>query len=156
MARHELYSDDGDIDFSEQEQAFLDGQLPTLPRSIARTFLDSVKWVEESKGHFLTLEGEENHRLIYLIDGDAAITLKGQLIGRCPEGSFVGEMTALDGGAATATAMLLNPTRYISIRSAELKRLCMANPELRIHLERAFALDTRKKLLASNEALRQS
>lgn len=156
MVDHELFTGNNDIPFTDEEQTFLDAHLPTLPRNVARTFLDSVKWVEEDSGHFLTLEGEENHRLIYLINGTAAITLKGQLIGRCPEGSFVGEITALDGGTATATAMLVTPTRYMSIRSAELKRLCMGNPDLRIHLDRAFTLDTRKKLVASNEALRNS
>lgn len=145
-----------DVGFSEDESAILEQHLPTLPHAIARDFFDAGKWVSEKVGHFLTLEGEENGRLIYLLEGAVAITLKGQIIGRCEAGNFVGEMTALDGGPATASSMLVAPTRYFSIRSADLKRLCMANPELRLNLERAMMLDTRKKLMASNEVLRKS
>jgi CRP-like cAMP-binding protein len=148
--------DESGIVFSASERAFLAAHLPTLPHSAARDLFDAAKWVSEKPGHFLTLEGEENGRLIYLIEGAVAITLKGQLIGRCEAGNFVGEMTALDGGPATASAMLIQPTRYFSISSADLKRLCMANLQLRLSLERAMMLDTRKKLVASNEAARLS
>ncbi len=142
--------------FNEEERAFLEAQLPTLPLAIARDLCDAAVWVDEDTGHLLTLEDEENRRLVYLVKGSAAITLKGQLIGRCEEGNFIGEITALDGGAATATAMLVRPSRYFYVTSQDLRRLCMANPQLRITLERAMALDTRKKLMASNEALRQA
>ena len=144
------------IVFSDEEAALLQEHLPTLSAQLAREFFDAAKWVTEQAGHFLTLEGEENGRLIYLAEGAVVITLKGQIIGRCEAGNFVGEITALDGGCATASAMLLYETRYMSIQSSDLKRLCMANPELRMVLERAMALDTRKKLLAANEAMRNS
>lgn len=144
------------IVFTDEEKSFLNDHLPTLPEPIARDFLNAAKWVTEKAGYFLTLEGEENGRLIYLVDGSVVITLKGQIIGRCLAGNFVGEMTALDGGAATASAMLVNETRYMSINSSDLKRLCMSNPQLRMSLERAMTLDTRKKLMASNEAMRNT
>ena len=142
--------------FSDEERAFVQVHLPTLSPDVARQFFDAGKWVNEKPGHFLTLEGEENGRLIYIAEGSVAITLKGQIIGRCEPGNFVGEMTALDGGVATASSMIVAALRYFSITTSDLKRLCMANPELRLNLERAMMLDTRKKLMASNEALRQS
>jgi CRP-like cAMP-binding protein len=150
------FSQTDDTPFNDEERAFLDAQLPTLSPKIARALCDVAVWVDENTGHLLTLEDEENQRLVYLASGSAAITLKGQLIGRCEEGNFIGEITALDGGAATATAMLVRESRYFYVTSSDLKRLCMANPELRLTLERAMALDTRKKLMASNEALRQA
>ena len=145
-----------DASFNDEERAFLNAQLPTLNLKIARELMDALVWSDEPSGHVLTLEGEENNRLIYLVSGAAAITLKGQLIGRCAEGDFIGEITALDGGPATASVVLVRPSRIFFVQSSDLKRLCMSNPELRLTLERAMALDTRKKLLASNEALRQA
>ena len=156
MSRDKFTRDHSDFVFKDEERAFLEDHLPTLPHPVARDFFDAAKWVTERVGHFLTLEGEENGRLIYLLEGAVAITLKGQVIGRCEAGNFVGEMTALDGGPATASAMLVAETRYFAIGSADLKRLCMANLDLRLSLERAMMLDTRKKLLASNEVLRQT
>jgi CRP-like cAMP-binding protein len=156
MGRDNFLSDGSDYVFRDEERAFLQDHLPTLSHKVARDFFDAANWVDAESGHFLTLEGEENGRLIYLVKGAVAITLKGQIIGRCEGGNFVGEITALDGGTATASAMLVSSTRYFSIATADLKRLCMGNPELRLTLERAMMLDTRKKLMASNEALRQS
>lgn len=150
------FNEPGSASFEPHEKAFLDAHLPTLVPEVARAFMDAAEWVEGNSGDMLILEGEENNQLIFLSTGDAAITLKGELIGRCPAGSFAGEITALDGGKTTASVMLIGSSHYFSWHSGNLRKLCMSNPQLRMTLDRAMALDTRKKLMASNEALRQA
>ena len=139
--------------FSEAEAQFLREKMPTLAGSKARRFLDCGRWVDEQIGFFLTLEGEENGRLIYLASGRAEVQLQGKPVGTCGPGNFIGEITCLDGGGATATAVLIEDAHYFTIDAQALKRLCFADPELRLHLERAMALDTRDKLKAANAAL---
>lgn len=139
--------------FSEIETEFLQEKMPTLAGGKARRFLDAGRWVTEQSGFFLTLEGEENGRLIYLASGQAEVQLQGRVVGACGPGNFIGEITCLDGGPATATAVLTEDAQYFTIDASALKRLCFADPELRLHLERAMALDTRDKLKAANAAL---
>ena len=137
--------------FTDEEKSFQKAVIPTVPPGIARSFFDGGRWIRAEAGHFLTLEGEVSGRLIYLTSGSAEVRWRGKLVGQCEKSSFIGEITALDGGPATATVMLLEHSLYFVIQSSALKKLCFANPELRLSLERAMAMDTRKKLLAANE-----
>lgn len=138
--------------FRLEERAFLSFCMPTLGGASARNFLDSGKWVTEEAGHFLTLEGEDVGRLIYLVSGTAEVTLRLRPIGVCGAGSFIGEISFLDGGPATASIMLLEKSRYFTIASTVLQKLCAIDPELRSGLERALAEDTRKKLVQANKS----
>ncbi len=139
--------------FTEEEATFLRDKMPTLAGGKARRFLDRGRWVDEQEGFFLTLEGEDVGRLIYLHSGRADVQLQGKTVGSCVAGNFIGEITCLDGGPATATSVLTEDARYFTIDAPNLKKLCFADPELRLHLERAMALDTRTKLKAANAAL---
>ncbi len=139
--------------FSEDEQAFLDAKLPALDAASARKFFDAGRWVSEDAGFFLTLEDETVGRLIYLATGGADIQLRGKKIGACGPGNFIGEISCLGGGPATATAMLTQDARYFTIDANELKRLCFAEPEIRRQLEHALNVDMREKLKAASLAL---
>ena len=56
--------------------------------------------------------GRPVEQLTYISGGIAAIAVNGVVVGRCEQGDFVGEVTALTGGQATGSAELFyNPTR---------------------------------------------
>lgn len=135
------------------ERDFLHAKMPTLPEEVARVLFDAGRWVHEQAGAFLTLEGEEVGRLIYLHSGSADIQLQGTNIARCQAGNFIGEMTCMSGGPATASAVLREDAVYFVIEATALRKLCFANPDLRRHIEHALHLDTQQKLQAANSVL---
>lgn len=135
------------VRFSDDERVFLDSKLPTLSRQEARRLLDAGYWIDGLPGTVLTQEGEPVGELIYLARGEAAVRLDGHVIGYCHDDMFIGELTCMSGGPATATVTIAAPSRYFCIGAASLRQLAPPGSALRHALEDSFASDTRQKLV---------
>ena len=70
--------------------------------------------------------------------------------GECLPDAFLGELTVLTGGAATATVALASPSRYFEIGASALERLMGRDDGFRIIMEGALARDAGSKLIAAN------
>ena len=127
-----------------------------MGRATARRFLDAGIWLDAAPGTELATEGQPLGALIFLSDGAANVTLNGHRIAASTAGSFIGEMTCLEGGPASATVTLTAPSRYFLIRTDALARLCARDMELRMMLENGLHSDMRKKLIDSNARVRQA
>jgi CRP-like cAMP-binding protein len=77
--------------------------------------------------------------LIYLSSGEAEVSSSGRTIASCREKSFIGEMTAISGEAATASVVLSQPSRYFAIPADQLRAALRRDGELRAHIETCFA-----------------
>ena len=142
--------------FSEEEQAFLDSKLPKLPRLAGRKLLDAGKWRNVAKDQDITREGKVLAKLIYLAKGKGEVTLGGNRVGTVNARALIGEMTVLHGGAASATVTLTQPSRIFEITSQALKKLSDSDSEFKMLIEHCLGVDTRKKLLAANERMRNA
>lgn len=144
------------IRFSEEEAAFLAGKLPTISKIAARRLLDRGLWVDAPAGTVLIREGEVHGVLVYLASGRADIFSSDRHVGSVSAGSFLGEMTVLQGTPATATVVLGENSRYFRIEAEKLRRFGERDVDLRHLLESALGQDTRSKLVAANERLRSA
>lgn len=136
--------------FSPEEQAFIDARLQGLGRHEARRLLDMGGWVNAAPGTRLTEEGQPVTHLVYLVSGTVAVEVSGRRVATCSPGAFVGEMSLVDGGPASATTKVETPARYWSIPSPAVIRLRDQNPRLVAALEVAIAHDLKSKVIASN------
>ena len=63
------------------------------------------------------------------------------------DGAFVGEMSFISGGAASATVRTTAPTRYISWPRTQLRALLARNPSMRSAMNTVFSADLTAKLM---------
>lgn len=134
--------------FNPEEQAFIAARLPGLNNGEARRLLDRGLWLDGEAGRRLTVEGEPVSHLVWLASGGAEISYAGRVFSRCRPGNFIGEMSVVEEGPASADAALSEPSRLWMISGSALRRLWRDEPALAAALEKAFSLDWRVKLVA--------
>lgn len=136
--------------FTTEESDLVRVAFPELPRAAARRLLDLGFWVSGDAGTVLTREGERVQHLVYLASGEVTIRSSGVDIGVCEPTAFVGEVTVLEQGRATATAVLSKPSRYWAVDGHVLRQAADADPELSRALSWSFSRNVRDKLVRSN------
>jgi CRP-like cAMP-binding protein len=62
------------------------------------------------------------------------------------DGNFIGEVSFISGGAATATVRATEPTRYIAWKKKEIDALLKRNPSMRMAMQAMLSSDLSKKL----------
>lgn len=139
--------------FTEEERDLAAHILPGLPNRQRRKLLDLGTWVWGEPGTVLAREGESVAHLVYLAFGKVSVSVGGVHVGVCRPGAFVGEITALSGGAATGRAVVTEPSRYWAVDARVLRQLCAKEPEIRRALQSAFSRSVRDKLERTNETL---
>ena len=141
------------VRFNAEEKALIAEKLPRLSKIAARRFLDMGLWVDAPAGTRLMTEGERHGVLIYLASGTADVRASGTHVGTVGAGSFLGEMTVLQGEPATATVDLAEPSRYFRVEAEKLRDFGGRDAEFQLQLENALSLETRMKLVAANRRL---
>ena len=136
--------------FNEDERRMMDERLQGLSPRQARRLLDMGLWVEGEPGTDLTEEGQPVRHLVYLLSGEVAIQVDDRIVGQCEAGNFVGEMSLVDGGPASATARVTQPSRYWMISTDRLRKLRVDGSPLWSALEVGIAQDLKRKIMASN------
>lgn len=136
--------------FSEDERRFLAEHLPDLPSHLARRLFDRGVWAELEEGTALTHKGQPVERLVYIAKGEAEVRLDTRQLGTVGDGSLIGEITIATGEPATASAVLIQPSRCFTIDAVQLRSLMRKNPQIARSIETLVAQEMRKKIIAMN------
>jgi hypothetical protein len=142
--------------FTDDEAALLKAKFGAINKISARNFLNAGHWIDAEVGTVIAHEREPIGALFYLSEGSALVEDAGVHVGTCLEGSFIGELTCLDGGAASAAVTIVSPSRLFRIGTPALQDLCEKDSDLNLILKSAISDDTRIKLLAANQRLAAS
>lgn len=140
--------------FSPEEDRFIALRFGSLSKARARELLNLGIWVNGTAGTKLTTEGEPVDHVAYVSEGVVDIFHNDVKIGSCAPGNFIGEMSVLGHGAASATAIVAEPARYWLIPAEQLRALKHKAPELAGAFQAGIAQDLSTKLLSGNAALR--
>ncbi len=138
------------LSFTADERAFLTEKLPALGKREARALMDHAHWLQGEPDHVFIHEGEPVPSLIYLIEGQARVTLGEKLLGKTDKGSLFGEITCLTKEHATATVTLETPGRYMSIDAVALRGLSESHPDLKQALQASFMSEVKSKMVRMN------
>lgn len=138
------------VRFSPEERQFLDHQIPLLSAHLARKLLNMGTWQEYPAGLALTTEQAKVKDLVYLHSGRVSVDIGGHHVGHCDPGTYIGELTFLTGGPATATVTTTEPCRCLVFSMKQIAPLIKRNPEIRMALIASFSGDTKAKLLQRN------
>ncbi len=140
--------------FSDEEQHLIDTCFATMPRIEARRVLDLGVWYDAPEGYLLTTEAMPVENFYYIAKGGAEVRVGALKIAEVSAGGTVGEMGCLHLAPATACVQINQPSRVFRIPSEALARMVRRTPDLKPHLEYAFAHATKQKLVTTNAALR--
>jgi len=139
--------------FSADEAFFIKHTLSGVERAHARRLVKLGAWTQVAERVPLIKEDQVPSKLKFLVSGRAEVTRKGDRIGEVSKGDFLGEMSYLNGGKASATAITLETTRYLAFDRAALRRHLVRYPEVRHALEAGFNRDLVAKLSRSVSTL---
>ena len=148
-----MYLINRSLGFTSEELAFHEDALPLLTRRDLRRFLDQGQWDNLAAGSILTRQNDPVVDLLYVIRGQADVFRQDTKIARIVAGNFVGEMTCLHGGPATATVVSTEPMRVFRVSAERLRAFLPKHTEIYDKLERSFAEDLRRKLTASGDTV---
>ena len=137
--------------FTEEEQALITARFAGLGRHEARRLLDLGQWRDGAAGERLTEQDAPVPALVYLHRGSADILLAGHKVATCRAGNFIGEMSLVDDGLATATAVLAGPARLWALPGAAVARLRRDEERLSAALDLAITQDLKTKLISANQ-----
>jgi len=136
--------------FTPEEHAFRQNALPDLPPQKMRRLLALGNWANGTAGATLTEQGKPVLYLYWLASGAADVALDGQQVGHLDSGSFIGELSLLEAGPATATVTLTGEARYWMVPAIKLRDLKREEPELWAPVEAALSRDLGRKLREMN------
>ena len=123
--------------FNSIESAFVHKAFPGLSNSLKRKILNQGSWVEAD-------------------EGEVEIIVNSNVVGRCGNGDFIGELTVLSGEPATGTAITKRRTHYWAIADDELRRLVASNEEISQSVQACFHTNMLSKLIAANHQLQKA
>ena len=146
-----MYLINRSLGFTTEELEFHEKALPHLNRRDLRKFLDLGDWTNMAAGSVLTRQEDPVVDLVYVRHGTADVFRSDVKIATIRAGNFVGEMTCLHGGPATATVVATEPMRCFRVSASTLRAFLPKNTEIYDQLERSFAEDLRRKLASSGD-----
>ena len=139
--------------FADDHKHFAENMPDDVDRRAIKRLLDLAELERFEPDVTLTTEGDRVKRLIYLADGIVKIEHAGRLVAICGPGDYIGELSFLSGKPATATAIVVKPTRALVFDQAKLTSSIAADPQLRRTLESALNRNLAGKLTRTNDTM---
>jgi CRP-like cAMP-binding protein len=137
-----------------EEREFISKHLPDLRREHVRPLLKRAKWKNVPAGVTLCKQDERLDSFCFLAEGEAAVSIDGRFIGNSHD-CFVGGLSFMTDGPATATVVTSTPSRILVFERALLTPLIRRQPEIKLALIAGFSNAAKSMLLRRNqEALR--
>lgn len=124
--------------FAEHEAPFASSMPSSVDRRTIRRLLKLAKLRHAEPGQTLTSEGAAVSELMFIAEGVVQIERGGTIVAVCGPGDFLGEMSFVTGGAATATAVVARPVRYLAFDQVRLHQALDSDSELKQAMDAAF------------------
>ena len=148
-----LWRRDRSAQFSQEERSFVSTRLKGLSPGRCRDFFDMGRWETLPTGTLLTKQNEQPEFLTYLSQGTASILVEDRKVATVDAGHYIGEMSLLGDGDASATVIVESPARVWRIEPEKIKRLMQDRPTIANAVQAGIAIDMRRKIVASNTIL---
>lgn len=110
--------------------AYSDAQLASMAALVDELLLES--------GHVLTREGQSGREAFLIVDGEATVTIAGELVAVVGPGQFVGEIALLDHQPCTATVTAITPMRVLVMDPRSFSTL-LSDASMATRMARALA-----------------
>ena len=135
------------VNFTEEEKELHDTLFKNFAPFEFMKLMRVGKWLEAKQGEILATEERPIDSVMLIYNGLVAVELKGKELARLQDGNFIGELSFITGGAATATVKALQPTRYVAWPKKDISQLLNRNPSMRFAMQAMLSTDLSKKLM---------
>lgn len=144
-----LYSlvERGQLKFQPEEMELYETVFHRFSLLEYKKLLRIAQWHNLPPQHILSREGEDIDSVILIFNGLVSVQRGGKEVAQLKDGNIIGEMSFLQGGAATATTKTLTPTRVIRWKKAELRALLDCNPNMGLAMQSVFNAELIYKLV---------
>jgi CRP/FNR family cyclic AMP-dependent transcriptional regulator len=95
--------------------------------------------LEVSDGTVLCKEGSRGDQFFVIIDGEAAVTRRGEQLATLRSGDFFGEIAVIEPVRRTATVTAVTPLRFFVVTERAFASLLDTNPEIERKVLRTLA-----------------
>lgn len=134
------------VEFTDEEKELYDTMFKSFAPFEFMKLLRIGNWSEAKKDQVLAVEEEPLDSVMLIYNGLVSVEAGGQSLAQLKDGSFIGEISFITGGKATASVRALEPTRYLSWPKEELRQLLKRNPSMRSAMQTVLSSDLTKKL----------
>jgi hypothetical protein len=141
-----------EVSFTEEEKELYETLFQNFAPFEFMKLLRVGRWLEAKKDQVLAVEQKSLDSVMLIYNGLVQVEAGGQTITQLKDGSFIGEMSFITGGEATATVKAVEPTRYLSWAKEDLRQLLNRNPSMRFAMQTVLSADLTKKLMRRSPA----
>jgi len=134
------------IHFTEEEKELHETLFKKFAPFEFMKLMRIAEWRQVAPGEIVTTEGQQLDEVMMIYNGLLAVEVKGEKKAELQDGHFIGELSFISGGVATATVRAIEPTRYIAWPKKEIDRLLARNPSMHIAMQGMLTVDLSKKL----------
>jgi hypothetical protein len=134
------------VHFTEEEKELHDTLFKNFAPFEFMKLMRVGKWLEAKQGQILATEEKPIDSIMLIYNGLVGVETHGQEVATLKDGNFIGEMSFITGGAASATVKALRPTRYISWPKDAISQLLNRNPSMHFAMQAMLSTDLSKKL----------
>jgi CRP-like cAMP-binding protein len=135
------------VHFTEEEKELHDTLFKNFAPFEFMKLMRIAKWREAKQGEALSIEKQQLDSVMLIYNGLAAVETNGEEVAKLKDGNFIGELSFITGGAASATVRALMPTRYVSWPKESISQLLNRNPSMRFAMQSILSTDLSKKLM---------
>jgi len=142
------------VNLSEDELELYETEFQDFSPVEFMKLMRIAEWRSADVGHVFAQQGHEIEGLKLLFNGKVVVERDGEEVGTGQDGSMIGEMSFIQGGAATATVSATNPCRYVYWPKEQLKRLLKRNPNMDIAMKHVFSMELTRKLAGTVSSMK--
>jgi CRP-like cAMP-binding protein len=143
---YQMYTEQSKVSLSDIELEMLDTSFSNFNRVEFAKLMRSGQWGTADINTTLTAQNEVPSKLYFIQNGTVAIIRDSKEIARMSDGTFIGEMSFISNGSASATTITRTQTQLITWDRPSLERLLSRNPTLSILLKHSISVDLTKKI----------
>ncbi len=134
------------VSFSEEEQELYQTIFPRFAPVEFMKLMRVGVWKSGGPGTVLATQDEHVEEILIIYNGEVAIEKDGAEVVRLKDGTWIGEMSYLQGGNASATVRVTRTTRYVAWPKDALTTLLKRNPTMDVAMQSVLSADLIQKL----------
>lgn len=134
------------IEFTEEEKELYDTLFKNFAPFEFMKLMRIAQWRQVAPGDVVATEGEPLPEMMMIYNGRLSVERGGKTFAELLDGNFIGEVSFISGGAATATVRAVEPTRYLAWSKKEIDGLLSRNPSMRLAMQALLSSDLSRKL----------
>ncbi len=135
------------VRFTEEEKELHDTLFKNFAPFEFMKLMRIAEWREAKQGDVLAVEEQPLDAVMLIYNGLVRVEAQGKEVAQLTDGNFIGEVSFITGGGASATVRALQPTRYITWPKIEVTKLLNRNPSMRLAMQSVLSTDLSKKLM---------